>query len=134
MTCQNHLICIWTHLHHQLPPLCKIVQEGKDPIITTDFYLTNIGPQPWVLPSPPENKDTLSGATAQTNFTPHIQPDPLQPGKIRLYSWMLGTPQTPILDLRGQSITSDWDLREAFYKLHLCPEEDTDKQEDCPNG
>ena len=28
------------------PPLCRIIQEGKDPILTTDFYLTNIEPKP----------------------------------------------------------------------------------------
>ena len=31
------------------PPLCRIIQEGKDPILTTDFYLTNIEPKPWIL-------------------------------------------------------------------------------------
>ena len=28
------------------PPLCRIIQEGKDPILTTNFYLTNIEPKP----------------------------------------------------------------------------------------
>ena len=27
------------------PPLCRIMQDGKDPIITTDFYLKNIEPK-----------------------------------------------------------------------------------------
>ena len=27
------------------PPLCRITQEGKDPIVTTDFYLTNMEPR-----------------------------------------------------------------------------------------
>ena len=35
------------------PPLCRIIQEGKDPIITTNFYLTNVEPKPWILPTPP---------------------------------------------------------------------------------
>ena len=26
-------------------PLCRITQDGKDPIITTDFYLTNVEPR-----------------------------------------------------------------------------------------
>ena len=26
-------------------PLSRITQDGKDPIITTDFYLTNMGPR-----------------------------------------------------------------------------------------
>ena len=29
------------------PPLCKITQNGKDLIITTDFYLTNMEPPPY---------------------------------------------------------------------------------------
>ena len=47
-------------------PLCRIIQEGKEPILTTDFYLTNIEPKPWILPTPPANKDTPepSGAAA----------------------------------------------------------------------
>ena len=32
------------------PPLCRITQDGKDPIITTDFYLTNVEPKEWILP------------------------------------------------------------------------------------
>ena len=35
------------------PPLCRIFQEGKDPILTTGFYLTNVEPKPCILPTPP---------------------------------------------------------------------------------
>ena len=28
------------------PPLCRIIQEGKGPILTTDFYLTNVELRP----------------------------------------------------------------------------------------
>ena len=61
------------------PPLCRIIQEGKDPILTTDFYLTNIELKPWILPTPQSNKDTPkpSGATAADNFTSVIEPDPV---------------------------------------------------------
>ena len=48
----------------------------------------------------------------------HIEPDPVQPKEIRLHSWMLYTPQAPVLDLRGETITSTLDLREAFHQLH----------------
>ena len=34
------------------PPLSRIIQEGKDPILTTDFYLTNVEPKLWILPTP----------------------------------------------------------------------------------
>ena len=107
------------------PPLCRIIQEGKDPILTTDFYLTNIEPKPWILPTPLPNKNTpeSSGTTAADNFTPVIEPDPVQPGEIRLHWWMLHTPQAPVLDLREKTITSTLDLRAAFHRLCLCPEE-----------
>ena len=77
------------------PPLCRIIQEGKEPILTTDFYLTKVEPKPWILPTPPPNKDTpdLSGTTAADKSTPVIEPDPVQPREIRLHSWMLYTPQ-----------------------------------------
>ena len=99
------------------PPLCRIIQEGKDPILTTDFYLTNIEPKPWILPTPSSNKDTpkLSGAAAADKFTLVIEPDPVQPGEIRLHSWMLYSPQAPVLDLREETITSTLDLKDAFH-------------------
>ena len=92
------------------PPLCRITQEGKDPIITTDFYLTNMEPREWILPTPSTNNETASStaAAAASNFRPEILPDPVQPGEIRLHSWMLYTPQAPVLDLRGQNITTSY--------------------------
>ena len=33
------------------PPLCRIIQEDKDPILTTYFYLTNVEPKLWILPT-----------------------------------------------------------------------------------
>ena len=117
-------------------PLCRIIQEGKDPILTTDFYLTNVKPREWILPTPPTNNETATSTTAATasNFTPEILPDPVQPGEIRLHSWMLYTPQAPVLNLRGQNITSTLDLRDAFHQLCLCPTEDDTQGELPPNG
>ena len=62
---------------------CRIIQESKEPILTTDFYLTNIEPKDWILPTPPSNKDTseVSGAAAE-KFTLVIEPDSVQPGEI----------------------------------------------------
>ena len=117
-------------------PLCRIIQEGKDPILTTDFYSTNIEPKPWILPTPPSNKDApeSSGSAAADNFTPVIEPELLQPGEIRLCSWMLYTPQAPALDLRGETITSTLDLRDTFHRLCLSPEEDQTQAKQCPDG
>ena len=98
--------------------------------------MTNIEPKPWILPTPPSNKDAPepSGAAAADNFTPVIEPDPVQPGEIRLHSWMLYTPQAPVLDLRGETITSTLDLRDAFHRLCLCLEKDQTQAEQCPDG
>ena len=62
------------------PPLHRIIREGKEPILTTDFYLKNVEPKPWILPTPPSNKDTpdLSSTAAADKFTPVIEPDPVQ--------------------------------------------------------
>ena len=59
------------------PLLYRVIQEGRDPILTTEFYLTNIEPKHWILPTPPSNKDIPepSGTTAAANFTPLIEPD-----------------------------------------------------------
>ena len=117
------------------PPLCRIIQERKDPILTNDIYLTNVKPKLWILPTPPTNNNTTtSSAAAASNFTPEIQPDSVQPGEIRLHWWMLYTPQAPGLDLRGQNITSTFNLRDAFHQLRLCPTEDKTQGEQSTNG
>ena len=66
------------------PPLCRIMQDGKDPIITIDFYLTKVEPREWILPTPPTNNEvaTSNSAAAASNQPPEIQADSLQPGEI----------------------------------------------------
>ena len=116
-------------------PLCRITKDGKDPIITTDFYLTTMEPREWILPTPLTNNKmtTSNAAAAASNSMPEIPPDRVQPEEIRLHSWMLYTPQAPVLNLRGKNITSTMDLAEAFHQLHLCPTEN-DQGESSPNG
>ena len=82
------------------PPLCRITQDGKDSIITMDFYLTNVQPREWILPTLLINNEmATSNTAAASNSTLEIPPDPLQLGEIRLHSWMLYTPKIPVLDL-----------------------------------
>ena len=118
------------------PPLCRITQDGKDPIITTDFYLTNVEPREWILPTPPTNNETATSnaAAAASNPSPEILVDPLQPGKIRLYSWQLYTPRAPVLDLQGKKVTSTLDLADAFYQLCLCSTDNDQQEESSPNS
>ena len=91
-------------------PLCRITQEGKDPIITTDFYLTNMEPKEWILPTPLTNSKmaTSNAAAVASNSIPEIPSDPVQPGEIRLHSWMLYTAQALVLDLRGKNALLHW--------------------------
>ena len=93
-------------------------------------------PREWILPTPPTNNETTTSTTAAaaSNFTPEIQPDPVQQGEIRLHSWMLYSPQAPVLDLRGQNITSTLDLRDTFHQLHLCPTEEETQGESSTDG
>ena len=93
-------------------------------------------PREWILPTPPTNNytTTSTAAAAASNFTPEIPPDPFQPGEIRLHSWMLYIPQAPVLELRGQDVTSTLDLRDTFHQLCLCPTEDEKQGESPTNG
>ena len=64
-------------------PLCRIIQDSKDPIITTDFYLTSMEPRECILPTPPtNNKVAISNtAAAASNLPPEIPEDPLNQAK-----------------------------------------------------
>ena len=46
--------------------------------------------------------------------------DPLQSAEVCLHSWMLYTPQAPILDLIGAHIKTKEDIEAAFHALNLC--------------
>ena len=113
------------------PPLVEIKQEGKNSIYTTDFYFTNKSPSNIVVPSPSQNNTTPTGDKAAATDPTIFDRDPLQPGEIHLYSWMLYTSQAPISDLTGKDIKSTKDIEHAFPTLNLCPKENN---EEIPNG
>ena len=83
----------------------------------------------------PNNQEATSNAAAAiSNSTTDILPDPLQPGKIRLYSWMLHNPQASVLDLQDRTVTSTVDLVDTFHQLHLDPTENNQQEESSSNG
>ena len=84
-----------------------------------------------VVPTPGPNNTTPTGDKAATADSTLFDKDPLQPGEIRLHSWMLYTAQAPILDLTDKYIKSRQDFDQAFHTLNLCPTEDNG---DTPNG
>ena len=93
------------------PPLVEMKQEGKTSIYTTNFYFTNKSPSNIVAPSPNQNNTTPTRDQAAAADPTLFDTDPLQPGKIRLHSWMLCTSQAPVLDLTGKDIKS---MKHAF--------------------
>ena len=63
--------------------------------------------------------------TRQKQQIPHLfAADPLQPGEVHLHSWMLYTPQAPILDLTGAQIKTKEDIEAVFHALNLCTHEE----------
>ena len=95
------------------PPLVKIKQKGKPSVYTTDFYFTNKLPSNITVQSQGTNNNSPNADQAEAA-------DPLQPGEVRLHSWMLYTPHAPILDLTGAHIKTKEDIEAAFHALNLC--------------
>ena len=110
------------------PPLVGIKKEGKALIYTTDFYFTNKLPSNIAVLSPNENNTMSTGDQAAAADPTLFDTDPLQPGEIRLHSWMLYTSQAPVLDLTGEHIKTKEDMEATFHTLHLCPQEDEEEK------
>ena len=93
-------------------------------------------PREWILPTPPTNNEvaTTNSAAAGCNPPPEIPADPLQPGKTRLHSWQLYTPEAAVLDLRGKKVTSTLDLADTFHELCLCSTHSDSQEESSSNG
>ena len=110
------------------PPLVEIKQEGKTSIYTTDFSFTNKSPGNIVVPSPSQNNTTPTGDQAAAADPTLFDTDLLQPGEIRLHSWMLYTSQAPILDLMEKDIKSKKDREHTFHALNLCQQENNEEK------
>ena len=105
-------------------PTLFIIQEGIHCMPTTDYYFTNIQPEPITVSS---NRTKHSEQTAQHTATkdPVSQKThPLQPGKTRVYPSMLADKQVPVLNLTESTITSQADLQTVFESIHLCSKKD----------
>ena len=105
-------------------PTLFVIQEGIHCMPTTDYYFTNIQPEP-IIVSP--NRGKHSEQTAQhaaTKDPVSQQTHPLQPGKTRVYPSMLADKQVPVLNLTKSTITSPADLQTAFQSIHLCSTKD----------
>ena len=103
-----------------------VIQEDRHCMPTSDYYFTNIQPDPTVIPPCRENNSGLTSQQAAAKDQIPQQTDILKPGKTRVYPSMLAEKQVPVLDLTNSTITSEADLQTAFHSLNLCSTEKED--------
>ena len=97
-----------------------IIQEGIHCMPTTDYYFTNIQPEPIIASPQRRNYSEQTAQHAATKDPVSQQTHPLQPGETRVYPFMLTAKQVPVLNLTEATITSQADLQTAFQSIHLC--------------
>ena len=107
-----HLPTLTTKTDTNTIPMLYVIQEDRHCMPISDYYFTNIQPDPRVIPP-------HSGNNSGT--PPHT--DTLKPGETRADPSMLPEKQVPVLDLTNSTITSEADLQTAFHSLNLCSTE-----------
>ena len=105
---------------HDHPPLVQIKHKGKPLVYTMDFYFANKLPSNIVVRPQGTNNNSPNTDQAEATDPAFFEADPVQPGEVRLHSWMLYTPQAPVLDLTGEYIKTKEDIKAAFHSLNLC--------------
>ena len=102
-----------------VPPL-YVIQEGINCMPTTDYFFTNIKPEPIVVTHHRVHHSKLTVQQAATQDPVSQQTHPLQPGETKVYPSMLANKLVPVLNLTESSITSQANLQDAFQSLCLC--------------
>ena len=103
-----------------------VIQENRQCMPTSDYYFTNIQPDPIAIPPHRENNSGSTSQQAAAKDQIPQQTDTLKPGETRVYPSMLAQKQVPVLDLTNSTITSEADLQTAFHSLNLCSTEKED--------
>ena len=116
------------------PQLVQIKQEGKASVYTAGFYFINKLPSNIAVQPQGENNNMPTTDQAVAADPTLFDTDPLQPGEVCLYSWMLYISQAPVLDLTGEHIKTKEDIEATFHALHLCSEEEEDQKSDGRQG
>ena len=100
-------------------PTLFVIQEGRHCMPTTDYYFTNMQPDPIIVSPHRRNHSKLTAQHTATKDQIPQQTHPLWPGETRVYPSMLADKQVSVLDLTNSTITSQADLQTAFQSLHL---------------
>ena len=120
-----HLLALTnTTVDTDTTPTLFIIQEGIHCMPTTDYYFTNIQPEPIIVSPHRRNQSEQTAQQAATKDPVSQQTHPLRPGKTRVYPSMLADKQVPVLNLTKSTITSQADLQTAFQSIHLCSTKD----------
>ena len=119
-----HLLALTTTMDTDTIPMLFVIQEGRHCMPTTDYYFTNIQPDPITIPPHRGNNSDLKSQHVATKEQISQQMHPLRPGETRVYPSMLADKQAPVLDLTNSTITSQVDLQTAFQSLNLCSTEE----------
>ena len=101
-------------------PMLFVIQEGIHCMPTTDYFFTNIQPEPIIVSPHRRNHSELTAQHTATKDQVSQQTHPLWPGETGVYPSMLADNQVPVLDLTNSTITSQADLQTVFQSIHLC--------------
>ena len=119
------------NLKENTTPTLLVIQEGLNCLETTDYFFTNIGPEPIIVERPPAHHSTSTSHQPLNGDKVSQQTHPQQPEETRIHPSMLISRQVPVLNLTDIKITSHADLQDAFNSLCVCShggKEDTQDQ------
>ena len=105
-------------------PTLFVIPEGIHCMPTTDYYFTNIQPEPKIVSPHRRNHSEQTAQHTATKDPVLQQTHPLWPGEARVYPSMLADKQVPVLNLTKSTITSQADLQTVFQSIHLCSMKD----------
>ena len=105
-----HLPTLATKTAANTIPTLYVIQKDRHCMPTSDYYFTNIQPDPIMIPPHRGNNSSSTQQQAAAKDPIPQQTDTLKPGKTRVYPSMLAEKQVSVLDLTNSSITSAADL------------------------
>ena len=121
-----HLPTLTANTDTNTIPTLYVIQKDRHCMPTSDYYFTNIQPDPIIIPPHRENNSSSTPQQVAAKDQIPQQTDTLKPGETRVYPSMLAEKQVPVLHLTNSTITSAADLQTAFHSLNLCSTEKED--------
>ena len=121
-----HLPTLATETAANTIPTLYVVQKDRHCMPTSDYYFTNIQPDPIIIPPHRGNNSGSTPQQAATKDPIQQQTDTLKPGKTGVYPSMLAEKTGPSIRSHQLHITSATVLQTAFHSLNLCSTEKED--------